>query len=528
MPPMPSWGRARRVVIAAVSAALLLPASAAQARVFEYLGSFGTNGASDGQFLDPTGVAIGPDGTIYVSDAARNRITRFGYTGQLLGGFGFPGSGNGQLSGPGGIATTANELLVADTGNNRIQRFSLAGDYLAQWGGPGPGNGQFNAPAAVAWDGFWVYVSDSGNVRIQKFSATGSYVRQWALSGTPAALTSDGAYVHPVVFSWLEPSNVFGEAPVGLSALPRLFSGETSGSGGVARDGRSRALWWLTEPLPGGRWILRRLWNDGAIVEEVPLGGPAAIASGQGGAVATDCRGTLVLADRGGDRIERWGDPAAPPPPCGTPAAGLGATSLSFGTQPAGTVGPPSAATLVATGNGIDVSRVEVTGADADAFLVSRDGCTGRTSWPGAPCSVSLRFAPTRTGDATATLRLTDATTGTTQVVALAGSGAAAPTTGPGPTGATGPAGKAGAAGGATASCSLKRAKTARASRVTCTARPASARVTISVARGGRVFASGSGRGTVRLKVKRALTKGRYAVSVSTTVRRTGSALVVR
>ncbi len=99
--------------------------------------------------------------------------------------WGEPGTGNGQFNNPSDIAVdNGGNVYVADTGNNRIQKFSSNGSYLTQWGSAGTNNGQFNGPSSVAIDSSGnVYVSDSGNNRTQKFTSDGSYLTQWQPSG---------------------------------------------------------------------------------------------------------------------------------------------------------------------------------------------------------------------------------------------------------------------------------------------------------------------------------------------------------
>jgi hypothetical protein len=140
----------------------------------QFLGTWGSQGSGDGQFNAPRGVAVATDGTVYVADSWNHRIQRFTATGGFLGKWGSYGSGDGQFSYPVGVAIAPDgTVYVADTSNHRIQRFTATGGFLGKWGSYGSGDGQFYNPdgVAIAPDGT-VYVADSGNNRIQRFTAT--------------------------------------------------------------------------------------------------------------------------------------------------------------------------------------------------------------------------------------------------------------------------------------------------------------------------------------------------------------------
>jgi T5SS/PEP-CTERM-associated repeat protein len=153
-----------------------------------FLDSFGAAGASNGQFAQPGGITVAPDGSLYVTDTGNDRIQHFDAAGNYLGKFGSPGSGNGQFVFPNGVVVgltvnSAGEIYVADRGSNRIQRFAADGTFINRWGGIGTGNGQFSSPADITCDGTNVYVADLNNHRIQKFSAVGSYLDQFGSIG---------------------------------------------------------------------------------------------------------------------------------------------------------------------------------------------------------------------------------------------------------------------------------------------------------------------------------------------------------
>ena len=86
-------------------------------------------------FNRPTGVAIAPNGELYVSDGYGNtRVHRFSADGELIQSWGEPGTGPGQFHLPHDIWVAADgRVLVADRENDRIQIFTPDGKFLDQW-----------------------------------------------------------------------------------------------------------------------------------------------------------------------------------------------------------------------------------------------------------------------------------------------------------------------------------------------------------------------------------------------------------
>ncbi len=151
-----------------------------------------------------TAVAAAPDDTLYVVEQT-NRVRHVTAEGTVLDVWGSEGHGPGEFFMPHGIAVAPDgTVYVADTSNHRIQAFDGTGAFLSEWGREGPEPGAFSAPqaVAVAQDGT-VYVADMGNHRIQFFTADGLYLGQWATEGssllagpTSIAVAPDGKAVY--------------------------------------------------------------------------------------------------------------------------------------------------------------------------------------------------------------------------------------------------------------------------------------------------------------------------------------------
>jgi len=128
----------------------------------------------EGTFNEPWGVAVGPDGSVYVTDTWNHRIEKFSSSGRFITAWGSFGQGTAPdaFYGPRGLAVDAKgRVYVTDTGNKRVVVFDPDGNFIAQIGsGAGFEPGQFDEPVGVAVDKEGtVYVADTWNQRIQTF-----------------------------------------------------------------------------------------------------------------------------------------------------------------------------------------------------------------------------------------------------------------------------------------------------------------------------------------------------------------------
>ncbi len=166
----------------------------ADGKVIQVWGTFADQAAGDariGTFNEPWGVAVGPDGSVYVSDTWNHRIQKFKPDGTPIKMWGVFGTSEtpGALYGPRGITVDVEgRIFVADTGNKRIMVYDSNGAILTQFGSDGFDPGQFSEPVDVKVDDQGnVYVTDTWNQRIQVLSSLDGLLytplKEWPISG---------------------------------------------------------------------------------------------------------------------------------------------------------------------------------------------------------------------------------------------------------------------------------------------------------------------------------------------------------
>lgn len=194
--------------------------------------SFGSEGSGDGQFGDPTDLAISASGKIYVADKGNNAVQVFNADGKFLSAvrkldkplvvavdpqenlyvLGKGGSfvsiysdqgaltgklGNvqegqpGSLSKPLALAANAEEVMVLD--GNSVKVFSHKGEFIRAFGAKGKNPGELDEPSAlVQKDDVTFLVAEQGRVQ--------TFVTQYKPSA-PAHLAAEGG-LHSITLSW--------------------------------------------------------------------------------------------------------------------------------------------------------------------------------------------------------------------------------------------------------------------------------------------------------------------------------------
>lgn len=177
--------------------------------------SVGQTGSEPGQFVAPRGIAVAPDGSLYVADSMNHRIQHLDSNGNVIaqwGSFGSVDQGNapgGTFNEPWGIGVGPDgSVYVADTWNHRVQKFTADGDFVTMWGAPISDTTAavtFYGPRTIAVNAQGeVFVADTGNKRIMVFSADGEFITEF---GTPGA--GDGQLDEPVGLAVDEQGRVF-------------------------------------------------------------------------------------------------------------------------------------------------------------------------------------------------------------------------------------------------------------------------------------------------------------------------------
>jgi predicted membrane-bound mannosyltransferase/sugar lactone lactonase YvrE len=168
---------------------------AADGTVLQTWGTFADKAATDapgGTFNEPWDVAVGKDGSVYVSDTWNHRIQKFTAEGKFVKMWGYFGQGEAPEAfwGPRGLAVDQEgRLYVMDTGNKRVVIFDPDGNFISQFGTSGFDPGQFDEPVGIAIDAQDnVYITDTWNQRIQVMAPNADKltflpVRNWEFTG---------------------------------------------------------------------------------------------------------------------------------------------------------------------------------------------------------------------------------------------------------------------------------------------------------------------------------------------------------
>jgi sugar lactone lactonase YvrE len=151
-------------------------------KVLMTLGKPGVAGNGRDTFDQPSGIAIAPNGDIFVTDGhgKNDRVVKFDRNGRFIKTWGHHGSGPGEFDQPHDISIGGSEghVFVADRSNSRVQIFDQDGNFIAAWK-------QFGRPSAV-------YVSKDDTLYVSD-SQSNSTVNPGMLRGITIGSAKDGS-----------------------------------------------------------------------------------------------------------------------------------------------------------------------------------------------------------------------------------------------------------------------------------------------------------------------------------------------
>jgi len=136
---------------------------------------------ADGVVMGQEALKLSPDGKILMT----------------LGKEGVAGTGQDGFDRPTGVAVGRNgDIFVSDghapnkSGAARVVKFSRDGRFIKEWGRKGSAPGEFDEPHDIFVGGSrgWVYVADRRNSRIQVFDQDGGFIAAWKQFGQPSSV----------------------------------------------------------------------------------------------------------------------------------------------------------------------------------------------------------------------------------------------------------------------------------------------------------------------------------------------------
>ncbi|MBL8863167.1 MAG: hypothetical protein JNK02_14315 [Planctomycetes bacterium] len=148
-----------------------------------FVRALGEPGTGPGKLLEPAGLVVAADGTVFVADARGRKLQAFDPDGAPAGAFSVAGPSGADARPRGLAAADAGGLWVALEDAHALARLDSEGRPLAllsAGGLPGLGRREWFRPAGLARtpDGGLVAI-DAGNHRLQVLNADGAYRTAW-------------------------------------------------------------------------------------------------------------------------------------------------------------------------------------------------------------------------------------------------------------------------------------------------------------------------------------------------------------
>ncbi len=149
----------------------LLEAGSRSISIFSHRGEFVREIQGKGAWKDPSAIAIGPSGSIFLADGAAGKVLELDLSGKIRRVYAVA---NARLT---GVSVYGEAVYCVDNRNHRIVVFRKPGAPPEMWGKRGEAPGQFQSPFRIAIDSSGrLFVTDVMNARVQWFSAFGKHL----------------------------------------------------------------------------------------------------------------------------------------------------------------------------------------------------------------------------------------------------------------------------------------------------------------------------------------------------------------
>ncbi len=275
----------------------------------------------------PRGLAVAPDGSLYVGEAGGDRLVKLNPDGSQQWAYGTAGVWGGDANHlntwGGGVALDgAGRVVIADTGNNRLALFNADGTFNSTFGQYGQGPYQFNCPVGLAVNpaNGDVAVADLCNQRVQVY--TSKYVYKATLGVTGVSGSDSAHFNNP----WGVAVDASGAVYVADSENYRVQKCTLVGSGGTCSTFAGVAgvqgsdFGHFSHPFAvvvdgAGRVYVSDEWNNRVLVFDAGgaflgyIGGSWGAFNGQWRGpegMAVDDAGNVYVADSTNHRVQKY------------------------------------------------------------------------------------------------------------------------------------------------------------------------------------------------------------------------------